>query len=148
MGRPGSLPPPPPPAPQKEPSGQGLVSSRPDSSDYTPPAPAPQVSCSFNSSCWTLRPYDDPLFEPTSFRLGAPIALFHAEIEAFLSADAYNDGDGDDADFTSPAIIFREGQDRLGPPHRKDDPLDLNIPMLSPKQLSVGRFARRRPTHI
>ena len=39
-------------------------------------------------SGWAVVLYDEPGIEPSAIRLGEPVVLFNAEIEAFLSCDA------------------------------------------------------------
>eukprot|EP00667_Euglena_gracilis_P000060 EG_transcript_60 len=103
---------------------------------------AREVCCSFNQTCWTVRLYDDPTFEPRTVRLGTPVALFHAEIEAFLSAEgdpAGEEAEEEEGDWQSPATVFLEGSasaGRAAPPLRgpsltQDFSLDLHIPTLS-----------------
>lgn len=113
---------------------QVLLSPEWDGSRYLHVSPKPylsafhEVNCSFNQTCWTIKQYDDPRIEPRAIRLGVPIALFHAEIEAFLSADAENDTA--ESTFQSTAIVFIEGQEASNAIGRAFS-LDLPIPTVS-----------------
>ena len=48
-----------------------------------------EMNCSFTPMAWLFKMYDETNVEPEAIRVGAPIALFHAEVGGFLSSKAF-----------------------------------------------------------
>lgn len=118
------------------------MSANPPKGVHWLPALASQPPAVWPSSWLPSCPASLQFAPPTS----PPLRAFHAEIEAFLSAEgdpAGEEAEEEEGDWQSPATVFLEGSasaPRAAPP--------LRGPSLTQARPAVDPVARRKPAYV